>query len=299
MPELPDVVVYLERWLALLGGQPLERLRIASPFLLRTVDPPPTAFEGRTLRGGRRMGKRLVMDFGDAHFMVLHLMVAGRLRWRERGKAIPRKRGLAAFDFPDATLLWTEEGTKKRASLHLVRGQDGLAEFDRGGLEVLETDPATFREMLRSERHTLKRALTDPRLFSGIGGAFSDEMMHAAGLSPVGITTKLDDAACDRLFAAARETLERWTQRLRDEVGDGFPEKVTAFRKGMAVHGRYRKPCPVCEAEIQRIVYVGRETNYCPICQTGGRILADRALSRLLKADWPRSLEELERSRSR
>jgi len=297
MPELPDVTVYVECLERRLAGQRLERVRLASPFLLRSVEPPISAAEGLEVRGARRLGKRVVLELEDELFLVLHLMIAGRLRWRDPGVAIPKRRGLAAFDFAVGTLLLTEEGTKKRASLHVVRGADGLAEHDRGGLDVLSADAAAFRAALLRENHTLKRALTDPRLFDGIGNAYSDEILHAARLSPLTWTSRLEEAEIARLFDAVRATLVHWTERLRAEVGDGFPEKVTAFREGMAVHGRYRRPCPTCGSPVQRIVYAEGETNYCATCQTGGKLLADRALSRLLKQDWPRTLEELERPR--
>ena len=294
MPELPDVVVYLERLDALVTGQPLERLRVASPWLLRSVVPGPEEVAGRTVTGFRRLGKRIVWELEDDLFIVLHLMVAGRLRWRDHGIAIPRKRGLAAFDIPGSSILLTEEGTKKRASIHLIRGQDGLADHHRGGVEPLEADVATFAAAIRSERHTLKRGLTDQRLISGIGGAYADEIMHRARLSPMARTDTLADDETARLHTASVEVLNEWVERLRTEAGDGFPEKVTAFRGEMAVHGKFGEACPVCAAPVQRIVYASNETNYCPGCQTGGRILADRSLSRLLKNDWPRSLEDLE-----
>ena len=294
MPELPDVAVYVESLERVVGGQPLERARIASPFLLRSVDPPVSAVEGRAVHGARRIGKRIVLELEDELFLVFHLMIAGRLRWRERGVAIPVRRGLAAFDFPIGTLLLTEEGTKKRASLHVVRGEAQLASHDRGGLDVLAADLAAFRQPLLRENHTLKRSLTDPRLFDGIGNAYSDEILHAARLSPLTWSQRLDDGEIERLYEATRATLTDWTARLSAELGDGFPERVTAFRPGMAVHGRYKEPCPVCASPVQRIVYAESETNYCARCQTGGRLLADRALSRLLKQDWPRTLEELE-----
>ena len=291
MPELPDVSVYVECLERRIGGEELEKVRIASPFLLRSVDPPVSAVEGETVRGARRIGKRVVLELEGELFLVFHLMIAGRLRWRDRGAAVPKRRGLAAFDFPAGTLLLTEEGTKKRASLHVVRGEEGLAEHDRGGLDVFAADLAEFREALVRENHTLKRTLTDPRLFDGIGNAYSDEILHAARLSPLTWSQRLDDGEIERLFEATRSTLRDWTERLRAEVGDGFPEKVTAFHPGMAVHGRDREPCPDCGSPIQRIVYARNETNYCARCQTGGRLLADRALSRLLKQDWPRTLE--------
>jgi formamidopyrimidine-DNA glycosylase len=297
MPELPDVTVYIEALERRVLGRPLEGMRVTSPFLLRTVDPPLEEFTGRTVRGIRRLGKRIVFAFEGDLFLVLHLMIAGRLRWREPGAKIPAKFGLAAFSFPNGTLLLTEAGTKRRASLAAVRGEEALGDYDRGGLEVLECDLAGFRAALRREVHTLKRALADPRLFSGIGNAYSDEILHRARLSPLGRTNQLGDDEVERLFSAVREVLTEWTERLRREAGEGFPEKVTAFRDGMAVHGRYRKPCPACGAPVQRIRYAENETNYCARCQTGGRLLADRALSRLLGEDWPSSLEDLEELR--
>jgi formamidopyrimidine-DNA glycosylase len=292
MPELPDVVVYLERLEALVGGATLQRIRLASPWVLRTFDPPVSAVEGKKVTGFRRIGKRLVFELEDDLFVVVHLMVAGRLRMREPGTAIPKKRGLAAFDFPSATFLLTEEGTKKRASIHVARGEEGLAEHDRGGIEPFDASLEDFTEALRRERHTLKRSLTDAHLFSGIGGAYADEIMHRARVSPVVRTDRLTDDDIARLHAASREVLGEWVERLRIEAGEGFPEKVTAFRDEMAVHGKFGQPCPVCGKPVQRIVYASNETNYCPGCQTGGRILADRALSRLLKEDFPRTLEE-------
>jgi formamidopyrimidine-DNA glycosylase len=292
MPELPDVVVYLERLEALIGGATLERIRLASPWVLRTFDPPISAVEGKKVTGFRRIGKRLVFELEDDLFVVVHLMVAGRLRMREPGTAIPKKRGLAAFDFDTATFLLTEEGTKKRASIHLVRGEEGLADHDRGGVEPFDASLEDFTDALRRERHTLKRSLTDAKLFSGIGGAYADEIMHRAKVSPVVRTDRLADDEIARLHAASREVLGEWVDRLRIEAGEGFPEKVTAFRDEMAVHGKFGQPCPVCGKPVQRIVYASNETNYCAECQTGGRILADRALSRLLREDFPRTLEE-------
>ncbi len=294
MPELPDIVCYLRALEPRVVGEPLARIRLRSPFLVRSVEPPLAAAEGRRVARLGRLGKRIVLALEDELFLVLHLMIAGRLRWKKPGARPPGRIGLAAFDFPGGTLLLTEASKKKRASLHLVAGEAALAAHDPGGLEVLEATAAEFAARLRSASHTLKRALTDPRLFSGIGNAYSDEILHRARLSPFKLTGRLDDEELARLFAAARETLGEWTERLRAETGDGFPEKVTAFRDGMAVHGRYRKPCPVCGAPVQRIVYAENEANYCAGCQTGGKILADRALSRLLKDDWPRTLEELE-----
>ena len=294
MPELPDVVVYVEALERRILGQPLERVRLASPFVLRSVDPPVREAEERRVVAVRRLGKRIVLALEGGLFVVIHLMIAGRLRWRPPGAKTPGRIGLAAFDFPGGTLLLTEAGSKRRASLHLVRGEAALAGFDRGGLEPLETSLAGFRDRLVSESHTLKRALTDPRLFSGIGNAYSDEILHRARLSPVALTRRLDDDGIERLYGAVRAVLVGWTDRLRREAGDGFPENVTAFRDGMAVHGRCREPCPICGTPVQRIRYADNETNYCPACQTGGRLLADRGLSRLLKEDWPRSLEEME-----
>ena len=294
MPELPDIVLYIRALESRLVGARLERVRLASPFLLRSVDPPLETVAGRTVRSLRRLGKRIVLEFEGGLFLVLHLMIAGRLHWREAGARIPGKVGLAAFDFETGTLVMTEAGSARRASIHLVRGLDTLAAHDPGGLEVLEADLAAFRAALRRENHTLKRALTDPRLLSGIGNAYADEILHEARLSPVKLSRQLDEDESARLFAATRRTLLEWIERLGRETGDGFPENVTAFREGMAVHGRYRKPCPECGTPVQRIVYAENETNYCPRCQTGGRLLADRALSRLLREDWPRTVEELE-----
>ncbi len=294
MPELPDVVVYLECLEQRIAGQVLEGVRLANPFLLRSVDPPIAAVAGKRVRELRRLGKRIVVGLEDELFLVVHLMVAGRFRWLPRGGKIPGKLGLAAFDFSSGTLVLTEAGSKRRASLHLVRGAEALGAFDRGGLEVLDADLDAFRRALTTENHTLKRALTDPRLMSGIGNAYSDEILHAARLSPVRLSQQLSDEEIARLFAAVKRVLVDWTDRLRKEAGGNFPEKVTAFRAEMAVHGRYRLPCPVCGSPVQRIRYAENETNYCPTCQTGGRLLADRALSRLLHGDWPKTLEELE-----
>jgi formamidopyrimidine-DNA glycosylase len=299
MPELPDIVVYLECLRPRLEGQLLERAQVVSPFLLRTFEPPLAAVEGRRVRGLRRLGKRIVVAFEQDLFLVLHLMIAGRLHWKPRGTKLPCKVGLAAFTFPTGTLVLTEAGSKRRAALHVVRGETALASHDPGGLEVLEADEEQFRASLCRENHTLKRALADPRLFSGIGNAYSDEILHRARLSPLALTQRLTDREFAILFEATRETLLNWTERLRQEVGDGFPEKVTAFRAGMAVHGRFGQPCPVCGTAVQRIVYAENETNYCPRCQTGGKVLADRLLSRLLRDDWPRSIEELEEGRAR
>lgn len=294
MPELPDVVVYLEALETRIAGRVLEGVRLSSPFLLRSVAPPLSAYAGRQVVGLRRLGKRIVIALDGDLFLVIHLMVAGRLRWKKSGAKVPGKLGLAAFDFDSGTLLLTEAGSKNRASLHAVAGQEALAAHDRGGLEVFDADLPAFAEAMRRETHTLKRTLTDPRLLSGIGNAYSDEILHRARLSPFKLTDALTDDEIERLFEACRDVLSEWTRRLRDEAGDGFPEKVTAFRKEMAVHGRHREPCPNCKSPVQRIVYSSNETNYCATCQTGGKLLADRALSRLLRKDWPRTLEELE-----
>jgi formamidopyrimidine-DNA glycosylase len=297
MPELPDIVVYIEALERRILGQTLEDVRLGSPFVLRTVEPRLAAVRGKRVRRLARLGKRIAVDLEDDLYLVLHLMIAGRLHWREPGAKLVRKLGLAAFDFADGTLVFTEAGAKKRASLHLVRGADALAAHDPGGLEILDADRDAFRAALTAENHTLKRALTDPRLFSGVGNAYSDEILHRARLSPVALTQRLTAAEIEHLYAAARETLVDWIERLGAAAGDGFPEKVTAFRKDMAVHGRYRQPCPDCGAPVQRIVYAANEANYCARCQTGGRLLADRALSRLLKRDWPRTLDELTQRR--
>jgi formamidopyrimidine-DNA glycosylase len=294
MPELPDIVVYLDALAPRLLGLRLERARVTSPFLLRTADPPLAAVEGRIVTGLRRLGKRIVWEMEDQIFLVFHLMIAGRFKWRKRGAKPPGKIGLATFDFPDGTLLLTEASKKHRASLHVVRGAAALAAHNPGGLDVLSADLPAFRAALQSESHTLKRALTDPGLFDGIGNAYSDEILHAAKLSPFQLSGRLSAEETARLHAAARGTLLDWIGRLRAEAGADFPEKVTAFRDGMAVHGRYKKPCPVCGSPVQRIRFAENEANYCATCQTGGRVLADRALSRLLKDDWPRSLEEWE-----
>lgn len=299
MPELPDVVVYIERLKSRLAGKVLARVRLGSPFVLRTAVPPLPEAHGRRLLDVRRMGKRIVFALEGEYFLVVHLMIAGRLHWKEEGARVPAKVGLAALDFEGAgTVMFTEASGKKRASLHLVQGEAALAQFDRGGLEVLEADEASFSARLRSENHTLKRSLTDPRLFSGIGNAYSDEILHAARLSPMKQVKQLSDADVHALYEATQSVLRLWLERTRGEVGEGFPEKVTAFRKEMAVHGRYREPCPVCGSPVQRIVYAANEANYCATCQVEGRLLADRSLSRLLKDDWPKSLEELEERRS-
>lgn len=298
MPELPEISAYLSALERHVTGRPLERVRVASPSLLRTWDPPLATVHGRTVRGFHRLGKRIVWDLGDELYLVLHLMLTGRLRWRERGAPIPRKVGHAAFDFPNGTLILTEMATKKRASLHVVQGAAGLAQHDRGGVEPLEVDLATFRRALMRENRTLKRALTDPRLVSGVGNAHSDEILLAARLSPVKRTHQLSDEETARLYEATRTELNEWRERLTAESGDAFPEKVTAFHPAMAAHGKYGQPCPQCGTPIQRIVYAQNETNYCPTCQTGGRLLADRSLSRLLGDDWPKSLDELEEMKS-
>jgi formamidopyrimidine-DNA glycosylase len=294
MPELPDVLLYIEALKPRIVGQPLEHIRLASPFLVRSVSPPISAIVGKTVRSLSRLGKQIVWEFDDDLFLVVHLMIAGRFQWKERSAKIPGKLGLAAFDFPSGTLLLTEAGSKKRASLHLVKGRSALAAFDRGALEVLDSSLGAFKERLTSENHTLKRSLTDPRLFSGIGNAYSDEILHRARLSPMKLTSKLSDEEMARLHEAVRSTLTEWIQRLQTEVGSEFPSKVTAFRPEMAVHGRYGQPCPVCGSPVQRIVYAENECNYCATCQTEGRLLADRALSRLLRDDWPKSLEDWE-----
>lgn len=292
-------MVYIECLAHRVSGQPLLKVRLKHPFLLRSFEPPLSNAEGKTVRSLRRLGKRIVFELDDHLFLVLHLMIAGRLHWKPSGAKPPGKIGLAAFDFPNGTLTLTEAGSKRRASLYLVRGEAGLGEHQPGGLEVLDADFASFKNALHQENHTLKRALTSPQLFSGIGNSYSDEILHRARLSPLTWTSRLSDAESLRLFEATQSTLQEWLQRLRAEAGDGFPEKVTAFRAEMAVHGRYGQPCPVCGTAVQRIVHAENETNYCPRCQTGGKVLADRALSRLLKDDWPRSIEEWEAIRER
>jgi formamidopyrimidine-DNA glycosylase len=294
VPELPDIVVYIEALERRILGQVIEKTLVVSPFLLRTADPPLASVEGKRVREIRRIGKRIAIGLDDDLWLVLHLMIAGRLHWQKRGAKVARPRGLAAFDFPNGTLLWTEAGSKKRASLHVVRGAAVLNTLDPGGLEVLDSDLDRFAAVLTSANHTLKRALTDPRLFSGIGNAYSDEILFEARLSPLALTQKLKRDEIERLFLAIRTTLTAWVDQLRAETGDGFPEKVTAFRENMAAHGRYKEPCLRCGAKIQRIRYASNETNYCPHCQTNGKLLADRALSRLLREDWPRTPEELE-----
>jgi formamidopyrimidine-DNA glycosylase len=299
MPELPDITVYLEALAPRVLGHPLERLRIGNPFIIRTIEPTVAEIEGLRVTHLRRVGKRIVFELERDLFIVLHLMIAGRLRWRNRGAAIPGKVGLAAFDFPTGTALLTEAGSKRQASIHVMNGAEAVAAMDPGGLEVMEADRGAFAARLTRTNHTLKRALTDPHIFSGIGNAYSDEILHAARLSPMKLTNALNEDEIERLFHATRETLEIWIERLRAETGDGFPEKVTAFRKGMSVHGRYGQPCPVCGSPVQRIVYATNEANYCPTCQTGGRLLSDRSLSRLLREDWPKTLDELEMRRAR
>jgi formamidopyrimidine-DNA glycosylase len=294
VPELPDIVVYIEALQKRIVGQRLDHIRIASPFLLRTAIPPVTDAEGKTVVRLRRIGKRICIGFDSEIWLVLHLMIAGRLHWRKRDAKLSPPRGLAAFDFANGTLLWTEAGSQKRASLHVVQGEESLSALDPGGLEVLESDRPNFTAVLTSANHTLKRALSDPRLFSGIGNAYSDEILFEARLSPLALTQKLKPDEIERLYVAVCNNLGHWTERLRQEAGDDFPEKVTAFRPGMAVHGRYKEPCPRCQAKIQRIRYASNETNYCPNCQTGGKLLADRSLSRLLRSDWPKTPEALE-----
>jgi len=293
VPELPDVTIYLEALQSRLLGKTLHKVRLGSPFVLRTVDPSPRELEGKTVRELRRLGKRIAFGFEDELFLVIHLMIAGRFKWLEPGAKVPAKLGLAAFDFDSGTLLLTEAGSKKRASIHVVRGEAALEEHDRKGLEPLTMTLDEFRAALTRERHTLKRTLTDPHTFSGIGNAYSDEILHRARLSPVQMSTNLSPEEIERLFHATRTVLDEWIDRLRKETGSKFPEKVTAFRKEMAVHGRFNQPCPDCGAPVQRIVYAENETNYCARCQTGGRLLADRSLSRLLNVDWPKSIDEL------
>ena len=294
MPELPDVALYVEHLAARLDGATLEKARAVSPNLLRTAEPPLADAEGRAVRGVRRMGKRIVLALDGGLFLVFHLMIAGRFHWREAGAKIPARVGLASFEFTRGTLILTEAGTTRRASLHVVAGEAAVESLDPGGLEPLEASLEEFRAALLRESHTLKRALTDPRIFSGIGNAYSDEILHRARLSPLQLTRKLGSDEIGQLWRATRVTLSLWLDRLRIEAGESFPEKVTAFREGMAVHGRYQQPCPDCGAPVQRIVYAENETNYCARCQTGGRLLADRSLSRLLHDDWPRTLEEIE-----
>ena len=295
MPELPDITVYIETLRERILGEEIRAARALNPFVLRTVTPPLGTVVGRRVRTISRLGKRIVIGVDDGLYIVIHLMIAGRLRWREGGKTIGGKLAQAAFEFDRGTLYLTEAGSKRRASIHVVEGAGALAQFDRGGLEVLDADLAEFAARLRSENHTLKRSLTDPRAFSGIGNAYSDEILHRAGLSPVALSQRLDEPSIRKLYDATRAVLSEWTERLRTAARGEFPEKVTAFRPEMAVHGRFGKPCPVCGTPVQRIRYAENETNYCPRCQTGGRLLADRALSRLLKSDWPKTVDELEK----
>jgi formamidopyrimidine-DNA glycosylase len=297
MPELPDILLYLEALETRVVGRVLQRARIGSPFLVRSVSPPLAIFEERQVIALHRLGKRIVFEFDGELFLVLHLMIAGRLRWRDPGAPIPGKVGLAAFDFPEGTLLLTEAGSRKQASLHAVAGRSGLVEHDRGGLEVLDADFARFKAALTRENHTVKRALTDPTIFSGIGNAYSDEILHAARISPAKQTARLSAEELSELFAATQSTLRKWITLLRQRSGGNFPEKVTAFHDEMAVHGKFGQPCPDCGTPVQRIVYARNEANYCPRCQTGGKLLSDRSLSRLLREDWPRTIEELERRR--
>jgi len=295
MPELPDITIYVESLQRRVLGQELRALDIHTPFLLRTVDPPLQSVGGKRVESLRRIGKRIALALADDLFIVVHLMIAGRFRWTSAPPKPTRNRHvLATFTFSSGTLTLTEAGTKKRASLHIVRGADALRQFERGGLEPLDINEAAFAERLRSENHTIKRSLTDPRMFSGIGNAYSDEILHRARLSPAKLTSRLTDADITRVYSATQDVLREWIERMRDEVGDGFPEKVTAFRPEMAVHGKYGQPCPVCGTAVQRIRYADNETNYCARCQTEGKLLADRAFSRLLKQDWPRRIEELE-----
>ena len=299
MPELPDVELYVHALTVRILHQPLERLRLGNPFIVRTIEPAPDALAGKTVREVWRMGKRIVIGLDDDLWIVIHLMIAGRLRWRDRGAAIPGKVGLAAFDFPSGTIIFTEAGSHRQASIHIVRGEAAVEAMNPGGAEIAEMSLDTFDDLLRDENHTLKRVLTDPHIFSGIGNAFSDEILHAARLSPLKLSQSLTAEEVEVLYHATRDVLAAWTTRLRKETGEDFPEKVTAFREGMAVHGRYGKPCPVCGAPVQRIVYARNEANYCSRCQTRGKLLSDRALSRLLREDWPKTLEELENRRRR
>jgi formamidopyrimidine-DNA glycosylase len=299
MPELPDITVYIESLDRLLAGRTIERIRIVNPFLLRSVDPPVSAAEKKKVEGFRRIGKRIVFELEGDLFLVLHLMISGRLQWKARGAPVTRKVGHFGFDFENGTLILTEASSKKRASLHVVAGESRLASFDPGGIEVLDASLQTFAEALRRENHTIKRTMTDPKILSGIGNAYSDEILHRARMSPLKLTKKLDDEEIGRLFDATRSVLVEWTDRIREETGQGFPTKVTAFRAGMAVHGRFGEPCPVCGTAVQRIAYAENEANYCPRCQTGGKLLADRSLSRLMKQDWPKTIDELEENRER
>ena len=293
MPELPDVTVYVELIAAKTAGRKIERVRISNPFVVRSVDPPVQATEGKAVRAVRRIGKRIALGLDEDIWIVIHLMIAGRFRWLKPGGKMPGRLGLAAFDFENGSLVLTEAGTQRRASITVVRGESALDDIDRGGVEPLEVDEKTFAGQLARENHTLKRSFTDPRLFSGIGNAYSDEIFHRARVSPIKLTSRLTSEEVTRLYAATREVLTEWTDRLRNEAGGEFPAKVTAFHDEMAVHGRFGKPCPVCGSPVQRIRYASNETNYCARCQTDGRLLADRALSRLLKQDWPRSIDEL------
>jgi formamidopyrimidine-DNA glycosylase len=299
MPELPDIVAYIRALESRIVAQPIQQVRLANPFLLRTAAPSITEVEGQTVRELRRIGKRIVIGLEGDLWLVLHLMIAGRLHWRQRGAKLAGRQSLAAFDFPNGSLVLTEAGTKHRASLHVLRGEEGLHSVDPGGIDIFASDFGAFRDALSAENRTLKRALTDPRIISGIGNAYSDEILHAAQLSPIALTQKLTPDEWQRLFTATRDSLQFWMNRLCSEAERGFPEKVTAFRDGMAVHGCYGKPCPRCGENIQRIRYADNETNYCARCQTGGKLLADRSLSRLLKSDWPRTMEELEALRRR
>ncbi len=299
MPELPDITIYLEALEGLIAGRTLIQVRLTSPFVLRTAVPPLASIHGKGIATLRRIGKRIAFGFEDEFWLVLHLMIAGRLHWRETGVRVRGKQNLAALDFPNGALVLTEAGTRKRASLYLGQGEEFLRGLDPGGVEVLGSSLEVFSRTLTASNHTLKRALTDPRLFSGIGNAYSDEILHAARLSPVALTQKLSNAEIERLHRATQETLDRWIALLREQTGEEFPENVTAFRPEMAVHGKFGKPCPVCDAKVQRIRYADNETNYCPACQTEGRLLADRSLSLLLKKDWPRTAEELEELRGR
>jgi formamidopyrimidine-DNA glycosylase len=294
MPELPDIELYLHALRPRVVGQVLERVRIVGPFLLRSVDPPIRDVEGHTVVSVRRVGKRVVWEFDNGLFIVIHLMIAGRFRWKARGSPVPNKVGLAAFDFPNGTLILTEAGSKRRASLHVVAGESALADHNPGGMDIFNATPEQFAQALTAENHTLKRVLTDPHVFDGIGNSYSDEILHAARLSPLMLTSRITPEQIERLHGAAKDLLAHWRDALIAEAGDAFPEKVTAFREGMAVHGRFGKPCPVCGSPVQRIRYAANEVNYCATCQTGGKLLADRALSRLLRDDWPRSFEEME-----
>lgn len=294
MPELPDITAYINALEPRVVGKPIEQVRLGSPFVLRTVAPPIAEVEGKTVRELRRVGKRIAFGVEGDLWLVLHLMIAGRLHWKARGAKLGGRQNLLAIDFPDGSLVLTEAGSQRRASLHLFRGEEGLRSVDPGGLEIFSSDLTSFRDAMTVENRTLKRALTDPRILSGIGNAYSDEILHGAQLSPIALTQKLKPDEWERLYRATRETLQKWIDRLRADAGTGFPEKVTAFREGMAVHGRYGQPCPRCGEKIQRIRYADNETNYCALCQTGGKVLADRSLSRLLGKDWPRTLDELE-----